>query len=464
MSDSVKISLAKFGEAIEKNFDISGKINAISDGLAKMVQRFSELKPEMQKFIFTWGGIIIAIGPVLLALGTLIKLFPIIALGFSRISKAIAGVRIAIVALTTPIVGMPALFLGIVGAIGLVIAALGNWESRTSKMTQRLNEQREAARLLREEKEKSESPFTKKYAEMDFVDSGKKGKSYADFQKEGFKETKGKFTFAGDFNNAVEDKKVVPRFEDKEATEKAQAAAKEAERIEKERWAAFIASKERQMADIKELNKRTIEEQSKHIEALNSEESKKLNEKLAADSKYKSQLDKNGLDLNLSLQFQLDSWRRHLQSLRDLTLQINDILVQGVQDALINLATVLGQNIVDKDPFNDLGLVLLDSLGKLMVQLGGAMITFSTIFVAFKKAIQAMQPEIAIPLGIAMVAAGAAVSKIAANALNPSGGASAASGSASSSGASGGSLILTTRLDGRDLVMSGTETSRVRRR
>jgi hypothetical protein len=76
-----------------------------------------------------------------------------------------------------------------------------------------------------------------------------------------------------------------------------------------------------------------------------------------------------------------------------------------------------------------------------------------------------MQPEIAIPLGIAMVAAGAAISKIAAKGMQGStGNYSTSTNSTNNSSSSGGNLTLTTRVDGRDLVISGNNTGRVVRR
>lgn len=69
----------------------------------------------------------------------------------------------------------------------------------------------------------------------------------------------------------------------------------------------------------------------------------------------------------------------------------------------------------------------------------------------------------AIPVGIAMVAAGAAISKIAAKGMQSptSGGGGGGSYGGSSSG---GNFTLETRLDGNDLVLSGQRTQLVRGR
>jgi hypothetical protein len=103
-----------------------------------------------------------------------------------------------------------------------------------------------------------------------------------------------------------------------------------------------------------------------------------------------------------------------------------------------------------------------------MVALGTQMIVLSSLGVAFQKLMS--NPATwgaAIPVGIAMVAAGAAISKIAAKGMQGGSNGSYSASSNYSGGSnmgSGGDLVLTTRLDGRDLVMSGQNTSYVKRR
>ena len=102
-----------------------------------------------------------------------------------------------------------------------------------------------------------------------------------------------------------------------------------------------------------------------------------------------------------------------------------------------------------------------------MVALGTQMIVLSSLGAAFQTLMS--NPATwgaAIPVGIAMVAAGAAISKIAAKGMQGSSG-SVSGGQSSYSGGSssqGQDLVLTTRLDGRDLLLSGQSTSYVKRR
>jgi len=72
-------------------------------------------------------------------------------------------------------------------------------------------------------------------------------------------------------------------------------------------------------------------------------------------------------------------------------------------------------------------------------------------------------PYVAIAAGIGLVAAGAAINKIGQNGLKGANTNTSGGYSGSSSGQSG-NLVLTTRLDGRDLVLSGQNTSYVKRR
>jgi hypothetical protein len=126
--------------------------------------------------------------------------------------------------------------------------------------------------------------------------------------------------------------------------------------------------------------------------------------------------------------------------------------------------TIIGESIAtDKDPFAKLGKNLLDSFGKLMKTIGALMITMGLAQFAFNVSLSSLNPIGMIAAGAVLVAAGAGISAAAKKGLK---GADSSQSMSSYSGSSsqGQDLVLTTRLDGRDLVMSGQSTSYVKRR
>lgn len=431
MSDSVKISLASLGETIEKNFNISGKIDALADALSRLVGWFKDLDVEVQRFIIGITAAVAVIGPLLFALGGLAKIWPVIISGFAVISSVFLPEIAVLVAAGMYLYAnwnaigdrfnnlFASMAHAVLGSVKAMVNAL-DWLFSAFNI----------------------STFSAMGAVLDsFTAKLPKSKDAAEFLSFGasikkvFKDIAGS-SVSGGGGIGIGDtstkggKTDLPLVIDSEKTikEPIQEAVKEIE-----------------------IGYEYMDQSARRgLETLDHTFSEAEN---ILPSRFDTirQRTKEGFD----------AWAATIEEKSN---QLAGILVSGMENMMVDLLVSLGAGFANKDPFNDLGLVLLDSIGKVMMQLGSAMITFSSLFAAFKKAIQAMQPEIAIPLGIAMVAAGAALSKVASNAMNPSGGASAASGSTSSGGASGGSLILTTRLDGRDLVMSGQETSRVRRR
>ncbi|MCT4228719.1 hypothetical protein HZP39_04295 [Elizabethkingia anophelis] len=114
LGDSVKSSLARVGEIINKNFDISGIINKISDGLDKVISYFENLSPEIQSTIVILGSVAAAAGPLIAAVGTFLTMLPTLIAG-------VEGVGAVLAALTGP-VGLVT-----IGIIGIVAAVTTNW-------------------------------------------------------------------------------------------------------------------------------------------------------------------------------------------------------------------------------------------------------------------------------------------------------------------------------------------------
>ena len=115
MSDSIKTSLGRIGEIIDKNLDISGIVEKISNGLDSLVTWFEELNPTMQSTILTVAGIVAVAGPLLVAVGGLLAMLPTLLSGLGAVSGAFT-------ALTGPI-GLVA-----VAIVGVVYAVTKNWD------------------------------------------------------------------------------------------------------------------------------------------------------------------------------------------------------------------------------------------------------------------------------------------------------------------------------------------------
>lgn len=98
----------------------------------------------------------------------------------------------------------------------------------------------------------------------------------------------------------------------------------------------------------------------------------------------------------------------------DLTKAVDMTLKQGITNAFVGLGQVIGETIAGNiaDPFQALGDILLQSLGQIMVQLGTQMIALGIGMAALDAGIKTLNPFIAIGGGIALVAAGAAISSI----------------------------------------------------
>ena len=151
-------------------------------------------------------------------------------------------------------------------------------------------------------------------------------------------------------------------------------------------------------------------------------------------------------------------------ALEDLSKQIHSIIQYAIVDVINDTFSQIGENIAMKeDPFKDVGKNILNSLGKLMTTIGGAMIAFGVNQILFEEGVITLNGPQALAAGIGMVAAGAFISATAKKGLKGQGASEDYSGSSGSS-SSGGNLVLESRLDGRDIVLSGNETTRVKRR
>lgn len=102
---------------------------------------------------------------------------------------------------------------------------------------------------------------------------------------------------------------------------------------------------------------------------------------------------------------------------------LNNIISSGIADSIGSLSSGLGELSVGAITGKDFGNQVLQTIGNFMVQMGMLFITTGSLFTAFEAAITSMNGPLALGIGVALVAAGSAVSGLAKKGL--SGGASA---------------------------------------
>ena len=153
-----------------------------------------------------------------------------------------------------------------------------------------------------------------------------------------------------------------------------------------------------------------------------------------------------------------------MQDFKNLITQLDAMANDFIAGTITSIAVKMGEALGGaKDPFKDWGNYLLESLGSFMQQMGGLFIAFGINLALFKDSLKSMNPYLAIAAGVALVAVGAAISQTAKGGLEGarSGG---SAGNVSTSSASNEDMVLYSRLDGKDLVLSGQRTSAIGRR
>jgi len=143
--------------------------------------------------------------------------------------------------------------------------------------------------------------------------------------------------------------------------------------------------------------------------------------------------------------------------------QISAAIEDLVQNTLVGIGEKIGEAMTgNADAFDNFGLQMLDALGRFLKQIGAAFIVYGT---AFEAVLKSMNPAVAIAAGITMVAAGAAISKMAQRGLSSSGGGSGGSSVSGGGGFSQGQAIsLSAVLRGRDIYLIGQSQDYLLRR
>jgi hypothetical protein len=149
---------------------------------------------------------------------------------------------------------------------------------------------------------------------------------------------------------------------------------------------------------------------------------------------------------------------------------LSDGLKSLATEGLTQFGDFLGTVISGGDmTVKDFGRGLLDSLGKFMSQFGEAMVAMGIAQIMLDVALKSFNPALAIIGGVALIAAGAAISNLSQKGIDKSGGMdSSFSGggnfsSMSGIGANMQPIVLDTRLSGRDMIITQGRESQFKR-
>lgn len=507
MSDSIKISLAGLGESLEKNLNISGIIDKIAASLSKLTKGFAELNPTIQFVIISITALAATLGPVLYILGSLTKILPVLLVGISNLQKGFALLTSTSGILGISLVAFGALIMWLDGTFDEYTTEIKETSAAHDELAKKTEKEKDSVRLLVEEIKKSEPTGQKRLNLINQFNS-----TYGTH----IKNIKDEVKFTNELDAAY--KNIIKTIENKALVESYELDIKESvvrqrkleEALEKELatkpkiYQDRISPEQEQHEAMLDILRQNIEKEIK----LRDELGKKLfktGEKGFTNIpnqtgyiKENNYINKHAQELmiqNESIQralkssFEKDSkiteagwlnlcktWdvgstfftNKQKEKLAQIEMQLNNmgqVFQKGIENMVVNLAMAFGENLVDGDPFKNLGNILLSSLGNLMVALGSEMIVFATLSEVFRDLMtNPLTWGAAIPVGIAMVAAGAAISKIASKGMQPATAGSGSYSGGSSYGSSGGDLTLHSRVDGRDLVLASDRTTYVKRR
>lgn len=147
---------------------------------------------------------------------------------------------------------------------------------------------------------------------------------------------------------------------------------------------------------------------------------------------------------------------------QEIGMKMGESLSSGLKslatEGLTAFGNFLGNVISGGDvTMKDFGRGLLDSIGKFMGQFGEAMISMGIAQALLKASIKSMNPALAIVGGIALVAAGAAISNLSKKGIDTGGGGNAPMPSMAGGGGMGAMntqpIALETKISGRDLIL-----------
>lgn len=144
LKDSMQQNLARIGELIDKNFDISGVINKLTSLIDAAISKFESLSKPVQELILIFAGLAAATGPILLGIGGILTILPTLVSGFSSVTSAVMAFNTAL--LTNPYLAAGAAILALVSAFAIYRSSVETASDRTDRWNESLAEARSNAR------------------------------------------------------------------------------------------------------------------------------------------------------------------------------------------------------------------------------------------------------------------------------------------------------------------------------
>lgn len=164
MADSGFLALSKLGDAINKTFDVEGKLNALGDALGGLAESFGDLSPAAQGTILVVAGLVAAAGPLLLALGAVTAALPTLIAGFTALKVAMLGTA-----------GTIGIVVAAIAAVGLVAYKIGKSMEVSSAQAEQANKAYKDQKTAFENLQTSISPLLTRYEELKAKTSLTKG-------------------------------------------------------------------------------------------------------------------------------------------------------------------------------------------------------------------------------------------------------------------------------------------------
>lgn len=440
MGDSVKIALGKMGEAIETNFKISDKLNAFADLIGRMVEGFSRLNPEIQKIILVFVGLVAAIGPLLLIIGSIVQILPVFLAGFAAIKGAVLALTVTFAPLMLEI-GL--LLAAIAAMVTIGVFLYSNWEAVKVNMINLFKDLARsilgAIKIIVDGLDWLFSKFgNNTFGSLSTLFEGMIDNVAANEKAKEFKTIGQSFTDTWqDVKNALMKPIALGKVE-----------TPETKTTDTKKGGSGSAPKQ---FDIIEMDSKTL---SKNY----------LETELAVEQGWQSI---NEAEFNGGEQYVETSnktFDKYIQSFTQFKNQLDNMMKDFIVNSIADFAAAIGEALVTReDPFKSWGQNMLGALGGLMQQMGALFIAWGINFALFKDSITSMNPYLAIAAGVALVGIGAAISASSKRGLE-GGGSSSSGGYSSGSRGVSEDMTLTTRIDGRDLVLSGQRTTAIGRR
>jgi len=480
MDDTLQGSLLALSSKIEAVKNAFGEgmapaVAKVAEKIGALADWFKNLSPQMQDFILIIAGLAAAIGPLVYGIGLLTSAMAMLALPIAPYVILFAAITAAAVALGVAMAHTSQVFPQVEASIKTMKTSYEKLGEQIGKING-LKQQGVLAsgEAIKANISETRSIMLKTAATV--KDAYEKRQALLDELKERKKLHEGKtFTFGSGttaMTNVVETKKT---------QESINQLNIEISAAQKQMIAAGQATKDLEM-QLQTLSEVKLTPVVGGITKLAKETDKAAEKTIKLSRNWKglgdileSMRGSKGFDPNMQLDLSgvviNTDTTGILSDMEELGKEMGSALSDGLKalatEGLTQFGEFLGNVMSGGDmTVKDFGKGLLDSLGKFMGQFGEAMIAMGIAQVMLDVAIKSFNPALAIIGGVALVAAGAAISNLSQKGIDKSGASnpSSFSGGYSSMNTSNMQpIVLETKISGRDLVLVQSRSNNFRR-